>query len=124
MSFSCYLTRQDTRTGVLPVTVPTLTRCEYGCVEADLRAKDLIFIFAPEGVFESTYPLDDVTSHQDAGWHGCLILQKKGKELRRLDDGVGGYAELFHIITLAIFRHACPAIPIFDGPVGHGGFGI
>jgi hypothetical protein len=58
---------------VLPVPVPTLTRCEYGFVEADLGAKDLIFIFASKGIFESTYPLDDAASHQYAGWHGRFV---------------------------------------------------
>src|SRR5678815_2902394 len=124
MTFSCSLTRQHTRTKVLPVAVPALTRCEYGCVEADLRAKNLIFIFTPKGLFESTNPLDDATSHHDAGWHGRLVAQKKRKKPRRLNDRVRRHAELFHIIAFAIFRVPCPAIPIFVGPVGHGGFGI
>src|SRR5437899_482125 len=107
----------DTYTLSLHDALPiSLTRCEYGCVEADLRAKDLIFIFTPEGVFESTYPLDDVTSHQYAGWHGRFVAQKKRKKSRRLNDRVRRHAKFFHIITFAIFRHACPAIPILDGP--------
>ena len=48
---------------MLAITVPALTGCEYGCVEADFGAKNLIFVLTPEGVFESTYPLDDVTPH-------------------------------------------------------------
>ena len=53
------MTDQDARIRMLPITVPVLTGCEYGCVEADFGAKNLIFVLTPEGVFESTYPLDD-----------------------------------------------------------------
>src|SRR5437899_482123 len=100
----------DTYTLSLHDALPiSLTRCEYGCVEADLRAKDLIFIFTPEGVFESTYPLDDVTSHQYAGWHGRFVAQKKRKKSRRLNDRVDRKSTRLnssHLgISYAVHRH-------------------
>ena len=77
MGLACSLTAQDARIGMLAVTVPALTGCEYGCVEADLGAKDLILILAPEPVFKAAHPLDDLTSGQDAGWHSRLVPQEK-----------------------------------------------
>src|SRR5215510_188543 len=107
---------------MLSITVPTPTGGKYGCVEANLGTKDLIFILAPECVLKSTHPLDALTSHQYAGGHSRLVAQKEWQEPRRLDDCVRRHAQLFHIIASAVFRLACPAVPPLDGAIDHRGF--
>ena len=79
MGGSCSLTNRDTRIRVLAITIPTLTRCEYRYVEADLGAEDLIFVLAWERILKASYLLDDLTSHHHAKWHSRLVPQKKRK---------------------------------------------
>src|SRR5438876_10826563 len=103
---------------MLPIAVPAVRGCKYGKIEANLNAKHLIFILAPEVVFESTNSLNDATSHKDTRRHGGLIAQEQRNQLRCLDDCVRRNAKLFYPITLSSV--VLPAMPPLNGAIDHG----